>query len=148
MFWNSEEDHRRTGYLMPPIEIDTARSLAGSRPFIVNLGEMDATAVPQIGEESFLLLASDPDGCLRHSNSRRERPVSMQAMPLPSRRSSVHHRTREMRRERGDCAWMLEESSPELKTYELGDEEMRLDDERPDVADWRQFHVDWLQAIR
>ena len=41
---------------------------------------------------------------------------------------------------------MLEESSPELKAYELGDEEvedMRLDDER----DWRQFHVDWVRNI-
>ncbi|KAG8212893.1 hypothetical protein J3R82DRAFT_11234 [Butyriboletus roseoflavus] len=143
-----EEGHRHAGHLMPPIEIDTVRSLAGSRPFIVNLGEMDATAVPQIGGESCLLLSSDQDGCLHHPVPRRERPVSMQTMPLPSRRSSLHHRTRETRRERGDCAWMLEESSPELKAYELGDEELRLDDERLDVADWRQFHVDWLQTIR
>lgn len=149
MFWDSEEEHCCAGYLVPPIEIDALRSLAGSRSFFVNLGEIDATPVSPIGEEESLLLSSDPGGLLHHPIPRRERPVSMQT--IPSRRSPVHHRTREARRERGDCAWMLEESSPELKAYELegeDGEEIGTDDARSEVADWRQFHVDWLQTIR
>lgn len=153
MFWDSEKEHHLGGNFMPPIEMDGIRSLSGSRPFFVNLGEMDATAVPPRGEESFLFLSNDPDGFLHHPIPRVERPVSIQTMPIPSCCSSVQHRTRETRKERGDCAWMLEEPSPELKIYELGDEkggELRLDDvdERADVTDWRQFHTDWLQTIR
>lgn len=141
-FRYSEEECLCAGYLLPPIELDAVRSLAGSRPFFVNLGEMDAIAVPPIGEESFLSLSNSPDGLIHHPLPRRERPVSM---PLPrSRHSSLHHRTWETRRERDDCGWMLEGSSPELKSYEFGDEEIRLDDER----DWRQFHVDWVRSIR
>jgi len=40
---------------------------------------------------------------------------------------------------------MLEESSPELKAQDYGEDvdvaEINLDG----VSDWRQFHVDWLQ---
>ena len=95
----------------------------------MNLGEIDA------GEESPPSLSDSQDRFVHPPIPRRERPMSMQTTPLPS------HCTRE----RGDCAWMLEESSPELKAYELGDEveDMRLDDER----DWRQFHVDWVRNI-
>lgn len=82
---------------------------------------MDAIAIPPMEEESYLSLSNSPDRLLHH----------------PTIPSSC---TRETRRERGDCAWMLEESSPELKACEL-EEEMRLDD-------WRQFHVDWVQSIR
>ncbi|KAH0833444.1 hypothetical protein J3R83DRAFT_12559 [Lanmaoa asiatica] len=101
------------------------------------------------------LLSSDPDGFLHHPIPRRERPVSMQGMPLQvplSRRSSLHHRTRETGRGCGDGAWMLEESSPERKAYELEDDEKEVrldnDNERSEEADWRQFHVDWLETIR
>ena len=127
---------------MPPIEIEGMRSLTGSQStFFVNLGEGDAIAVAPVGEEASLLLSSSPDGFLHHSISRREHPV---LIPVPSRR------TRDTRWERGDCPWMLEESSPELKAHELlGEEEIQLDnDEHKDVADWRQFHVDLLQTIR
>jgi len=124
-----EKECFRAGYLLLPIDPDAVCSLAGLRSFFVSLGEVDAVAVPPMGEESYLSLSD------RHPIPRRERPVSPQHSSL--------HRTR---RERGDCAWMLEGSSPELKAYELGDEEeeMRLDDAR----DWRQFHVDWVRSIR
>jgi len=125
----------RAGYLLLPIDPDDVRFLAGSQSFFVHLGELDAIAVPLMGEESFL--SSSPDRFLYPPIPQRERPVSMQTTP----------HTRETRRERGDCAWMLEESSPELKACELGEEEeedMRLDVER----DWRQFHVDWVRNIR
>lgn len=138
MFRDSDDEYR---YLMPPIEIDGVRSLAGPRSFLVNLGEMDAFAV----EESFLFPSSSPDAFLHHPVPRRERPVSTQTMPLSSRR------TRETRWERSDCAWMLEESSPELKAQEFVDaeEEIRPDDvDEPHMADWRQFHLDLLQTIR
>jgi len=62
--------------------------------------------------------------------------------PLPSIFSPHYRRDR---RERIDPAWMLEESSPELKAQDYGEDvdvaEINLDG----VSDWRQFHVDWLQ---
>jgi len=133
----SEEQRLRAGYLLPPVELDGLRSLAVSQPLFVNLGEMDAT-----GDESFLSLSNTTDGFLQHAVPR---PVQ-QPMPLPSHRSSLHRRTRETRRERSDCAWMLEECSPELKAYDAGNdvEEIRLDGDR----DWRQFHMDWVRSMR
>ncbi|KAI9566931.1 hypothetical protein HD554DRAFT_2024771 [Boletus coccyginus] len=56
----------------------SVRSLGGSRPVFVNLGEMDAITVPPIREESFLSLSNSPDGLVHHPLPRRERPVSMQ----------------------------------------------------------------------
>ncbi|KAF8124799.1 hypothetical protein EV363DRAFT_1353648 [Boletus edulis] len=135
----SEEQRLRAGHLLPPVELDGLRSLAVSQPLFVNLGEMDAT-----GDESFLSLSNPTDGFLQHAVPRHERPVLIQ--PMSSRRSSLHRRTRETRRERSDCAWMLEECSPELKAYDSGNEveEIWLDGDR----DWRQFHVDLVQNMR
>jgi hypothetical protein len=133
-----EEKHLGAKFFLPSIELDAVHCLTGSRPFFVNLEETDAVAVSSVEDEPFLTLSNSSDGIVQHAIPRRERPVSMQTMPL-------HYR-----RERGDCAWMLEESSPELKAYDLGDaeeEEIRLDDEEEDESDWRQFHVDWVRNI-
>lgn len=119
-FGDSEDAPLRAGYLLPPIELDAVRSLPGSRSFFMNLGEMDV-----MKEESFLSLSNSPDA-LPH------RPVPRCACRASMVSSSLHHRA-------GDCAWMLEESSPELKVYDDGDED--------DARDWRQFHVDWVRSI-
>lgn len=145
MLRHSKEEYR---YLIPPIEIDGIRSPAGSRSFLVNLGDRDAIPVRPVKDEPFLLLSSSPDTSLRHPISRRERPVSTQTVPLPSRRTP---RETGPGWERGDCAWTLEGSSPEVQVYECGDaEEETWPDDEPgdDMADWRQFHVDLLQTIR
>lgn len=93
-------------------------------------------------EESFLSLSHDPEALYRPL-PRRERSISTQTMPpLPSIFSPHYRRDR---RERIDPAWMLEESSPELKAQDYEEDvdvaEINLDG----VSDWRQFHVDWLQ---
>ncbi|KIK91825.1 hypothetical protein PAXRUDRAFT_830505 [Paxillus rubicundulus Ve08.2h10] len=69
----------------------------------------------------------------------------MQTVPILSRRSSLHYRTRDTKREKSDRAWMLEESSPELKAQEFSDDEDVSDLSLDHDADWRQFHVDWLK---
>jgi len=121
-------------YRVPPTEADEVRSLAGSRPFFMNFGEMEGITVTPIGEESFLLLSSSPDMFLHHPDPWSESPMSMQMSLSP----------REAGRDRGDYAWMLEESSPEPGVYEFG---MQLDEEPGDMADWRQFHADLLATI-
>ncbi|KAG1738403.1 uncharacterized protein EDB91DRAFT_458287 [Suillus paluster] len=127
------------GLLSPIIDSgDLFSSLPQSRSFYVNL--RDPSPLPP-KEESFLSLSNDLDALYRPP--RRERPLSTQTMPLPSRRFSG--RNRRERRERIDPAWMLEESSPELEAQDDGENadvtEINLDS----VSDWRQFHVDWLQ---
>ncbi|KIJ62921.1 hypothetical protein HYDPIDRAFT_176329 [Hydnomerulius pinastri MD-312] len=141
-----EED---VNYLMPSglnTAADPFSSSPGSRSFYVNLGDIDTSLIPP-KEESFLSLSNTPDVHLHRPPPRRERPVSMHAIPFPSQRSSLHHRSRDTKRERLDHAWMLEESSPEMKAQESGDDEDVVDSISldSDVADWRQFHVDWLQ---
>ncbi|EGN99412.1 hypothetical protein SERLA73DRAFT_182383 [Serpula lacrymans var. lacrymans S7.3] len=120
--------------------IDPFSSSPGSRSFFVSLS--DSTSSPK--GESFLSLSSTspaPDG-LYHPLPLRERPISIQTMPLPSRRSSIQYRPVDTW-ERFDAAWMLEESSPSLDPQEDegGIEVLNLNGD----DDWRQFHVDWLQ---
>ncbi|KAF8556521.1 hypothetical protein OG21DRAFT_1495479 [Imleria badia] len=122
-----DEEHLCAGYPLSPIELDAGRS----RSFVVDLGEVDGA----MEEESFLLLNS-PDGFLHHSSERPE------TMSVPSRCAV------ETGRERGDCAWMLEEPSPELEAYDPGNEEDEEEIRPENERDWRQFHVDWVLSIR
>lgn len=126
-------------YGVPPIEIDGVHALPGSRSFFMSVGKVEGVGIQ---EESILLLSSSPDMFLHRPDPQCECPMSMH-MSLPPRC------VRETRRNgRGDCAWMLEESSPEPKEYEFEFEEaIQLDDEPGDMADWRQFHVNLLATI-
>ncbi|KAH7920881.1 hypothetical protein BV22DRAFT_769762 [Leucogyrophana mollusca] len=123
--------------------VDPFSSSPGSRSFFVTLGDQ---ASPNANRQSFLSLSSNSPEILQRPLPRRGRPISTQTMPLPSSRSSVRHRSRD-RRERFDSAWMLEESSPELAAQEDSDhiDILDLTFDGGDEADWRQFHVNWLQ---
>ncbi|KAF9223248.1 hypothetical protein BS17DRAFT_767161 [Gyrodon lividus] len=137
----SERD-QDVGCVTPPVETYSFWSHPGSGSFFVNLGDIDANANPP-KEESLLSLSSSPDV---HPLPQRERTVSIQTTPLPTHRPSLYNHTRDTKREKLDHAWMLEESSPELKAQESRDDEDVLDlSLERDAADWRQFHVDWLQ---
>ncbi|KAG0695126.1 hypothetical protein DFH29DRAFT_956780 [Suillus ampliporus] len=127
------------GLLSPIMDSgDPFSSSPKSRSFYVNLG--DPSPLPP-KEESFLSLSNDLDALSRPP--RRERPLSTQTMPLPSRRFSGHYRRE--RRERFDPAWMLEESSPELEAQDDGENADVTEINLEGASDWRQFHVDWLQ---
>jgi len=144
-FFDETDDRQKfiqvgvNGMLSPiPNSVDPSSPAPRPWSFYVNL--RDSSPLPPKGE-SFLSLSNDPETLYRPP-PRRERPVSIHTMPLPSKISPHYRRDR---RERIDSAWMLEESSPELKTQDDGENadvaEINLDG----VSDWRQFHVDWLQ---
>ncbi|KAF9230412.1 hypothetical protein BU15DRAFT_69216 [Melanogaster broomeanus] len=119
-------------------------SLARSRSFFVKLADINTNPIAP-KDVPLLSLSGSAEAPLQHALPRRARPASMQTM-TPSHLSSFHHRKPEIKREKLDRAWMLEESSPELQGQDFGDDEdvsdLSLDS---DVADWRQFHVDWLE---
>ncbi|KAG9316136.1 hypothetical protein JVU11DRAFT_3813 [Chiua virens] len=88
-------ERRPVGYLMLPIEMEAALSLAGSRPLDMNLSDTDDIIVtPAMEDESFLSLSGPHDLLPPYPPPRDLRPLF-----LPSRR----HRTGG---ERGDGARM------------------------------------------
>jgi len=119
-----------------PNQLDPLSPASRSQSFYVNL-KSSSPLPPE--EDSFLSLSNDPEAF--HKPSRRERPVSTQTVPPPSRLPPHYRRDR---RER-DYAWMLEGSSPEMEAQDDGENadvaEINLDG----VSDWRQFHVDLIQ---
>ncbi|KAH7884829.1 hypothetical protein F5I97DRAFT_1812076 [Phlebopus sp. FC_14] len=150
-FWSSEGTKREgeedqdvdcSGATSLADTADPFSSLPGSHSFFVHLGDID-TSPTFTKVDPFPLLSNFPD-VPRHRPTPR-RPMSMQTAPPSYQKSSLYYRSTE----KLDAAWMLEESSPELKAQECGDNadvsDMSLDVSNAANSDWRQFHVDWLQ---
>ncbi|KAJ6492540.1 hypothetical protein C8R47DRAFT_1070578 [Mycena vitilis] len=90
--------------------------------------------------QSFLLLGEHTKnlGSLRFPR-RRQRPTSIQSMPLPSRSRPSSFQYRPVSRDKFDRSWALEEEEPTWSDWDV--EEPR--DPAADI-DWRQFHNDLL----
>ncbi|KAF8149050.1 hypothetical protein B0H34DRAFT_193957 [Crassisporium funariophilum] len=118
--------------------IDPFASSPDARSLFIDLSS-DSSPSGTPKRESFLSLT----GSSNRSSlivSRRERPTSIQTMPLPSqsRRSSFQYRPPSQ--EKPDFFWIVEEE-PNLTSEPLPEHE---EWDAPAKIDWRQFHVDIL----
>ncbi|GLB44768.1 hypothetical protein LshimejAT787_1801050 [Lyophyllum shimeji] len=127
--------------------IDPFASSPDSKSFFIDFTESPPPPARSPERKSFLSLTEpSPDRSFLHlpMRRRRERPTSVQTMPLPSRsdRSSYVHRAPSSHR--SSYSWTLEEEESRPATPEPRVEEV---EERSDPAqniDWRQFHVELL----
>jgi len=120
-----------------PQNTDPYTSSPDSKSFFVDLSDSSSSK-----RESFLSLSgSSPDRSLLHV-SRRERPASIQTMPVlsRSRRSSLQYRP--ISQDKPNFFWTLEEEHPILAAEPLVEDHEDRDD--PARFDWRQFHVDLI----
>ncbi|KAG5652606.1 hypothetical protein H0H81_004388 [Sphagnurus paluster] len=129
-----------------PDPIDPFSLSPDSKFLFVELTESVLTSRHIYKPEPFLSFStSSPDRSFLHlPTTRRERPTSVQSMPLPSRRSSYQYYHRSPSRDRSSCyVWTVEEDSriatPEPVVEHL---EERLDPMHH--MDWRQFHLEVL----
>lgn len=121
-------------------DIDPFDSSPNSSSFFIDYVETPVSmATPQ---QSFLFLG-EPTKSTSYIGFplRRERPTSIQSMPLPSqsRRSSFQYRP--MSRDKYDRSWALEEE--ETLSPSWSDDAEEMDDPAASI-DWRQFHNDLL----
>ncbi|KAK0204365.1 hypothetical protein DFS33DRAFT_649510 [Desarmillaria ectypa] len=92
--------------------------------------------------ESFLSFSGSSRSGSVHSLAfpRRERPTSIQTMPLPSTQSPRSSFYSSRRNTIVEFPWVLEEEESWI-----GDDDELLDEDDPARIDWRQFHVEVLQ---
>lgn len=129
--------------------IDPFSSSPDTRSMFIDLSSSSDSSLSNTPKlESFLsLTGSSPSNRSSLIFSRRERPTSIQTMPLPSRsrRSSWQYRAPSQEKEKSDFFLILEEE-PSLAT-EGPDDTIHEDHEEwdaPAKIDWHQFHIDLL----
>lgn len=120
--------------------MDPFASSPESRSLFIDLSDSSPSHTPK--RDSFLSMTtnSSPARSLVQL-PRRERPISIQTMPLPSRSRRSSFQYRPPSREKSDF-WILEEEpdiiapEPLVEDYEPRDDAAQID--------WRQFHNDLL----
>ncbi|TFK34550.1 hypothetical protein BDQ12DRAFT_363713 [Crucibulum laeve] len=124
--------------------LDPFAASPDSKSFFIDLSDTPPSATPK--NESFLsLTGSSPDPSFLHlpHAPRRERPTSIQTMPLPSRSRRSSYQYRPPSQEKYDHFLILEEEeSPVMTLEQRSTEHEGLND--PADIDWRQFHIDLL----
>ncbi|TFK21479.1 hypothetical protein FA15DRAFT_672539 [Coprinopsis marcescibilis] len=125
--------------------LDPFDSSSDSKSFFVDLSDSSPNSTPAAKRDSFLSMSttnSTPPRSLLFP--RRERPISIQTMPLPSRsRTSSFQLYRHPAQEKSDF-WILEEE-PDVLLQPLVDSDYEARDDAAGI-DWRQFHNDLLNV--
>jgi len=127
-------------YEYVPQNTDPFTSSPDFKSFFIDLSDSSPSHTPK-RESSLSLSGSSPDCSFLHV-SRRERPASIQTMPVlsRSRRSSLQYRP--ISQDKPNFFWALEEEPPILAVEPLVEDHEDRDD--PARFDWRQFHVDLI----
>lgn len=123
--------------------IDPFASSPESISIFVDLTETPSS--PTQKRESFLsFTSSSPDASFIHLPlpSRRERPTSIQTMPLPSRSRRSSFLFRPQIQDKVDTYRILQEEDLSWITESIVEEHEEWND--PAKIDWRQFHFDLL----
>ncbi|KAG9225154.1 hypothetical protein CCMSSC00406_0007435 [Pleurotus cornucopiae] len=127
--------------------LDPFASSPDTKSVFIDFSDTD-TPVSTPNRESFISFSTSSKSSSLLHLPRRERPTSVQTMPLPprSRRSSLQYPP--PAQEKYDWAWMLDETTP-IFTQKAGEELEQVeeaDEIDPAQLDWRQFHIDLLQG--
>ncbi|KAF9048922.1 hypothetical protein BJ165DRAFT_1526318 [Panaeolus papilionaceus] len=125
--------------------IDPFSSSPESKSLFMDFSSTDSLPYTAPKRESFLSMtgSSSPRSSVVYPQ-RRERPTSVQTMPLPprSRCSSTSYPSRMYGQEKTDFFWIVEEE-PELGNEPLV--ETQADEwDAPAKIDWREFHIDLI----
>ncbi|PPQ65175.1 hypothetical protein CVT24_011052 [Panaeolus cyanescens] len=125
--------------------IDPFSSSPESKSLFIDFSSTDSLPYAAPKRESFLSMtgSSSPRSSVILPQ-RRERPTSVQTMPLPSRSrcSSTSYPSRVYGQEKTDFFWIVEEE-PELGNEPLV--ETQADEwDAPAKIDWREFHIDLI----
>ncbi|KAF4613454.1 hypothetical protein D9613_008135 [Agrocybe pediades] len=147
-FWVSTAPNGSSALHHP---IDPFASSPDTRSMFIDLSSSSSGSSPSDTpkHESFLSLTGSSVSPSNRSSlilSRRERPTSIQTMPLPSRsrRSSWQYRAPSQDKEKSDFFLILEEE-PGLEGLESSGYEDNEDQwDAPAKIDWHQFHIDIL----